>query len=63
MDLAQPLRVGRLRASVLHSDKKGLKQQLIRALLLTQAVGGGAVTVVIVGMQGEPAAAEANMSL
>ena len=37
LDLALPLRVGRLRASVLRSDRMGLKQQLIRGLWLTQA--------------------------
>ena len=39
LDLAPPLRVGRLRASVLCSDRTGLKEQLLRGLLLTQAVG------------------------
>ena len=34
-----PLRVGHLRASVLHSDRTGLKEQLIRGLWLTQAEG------------------------
>ena len=48
MDLAPPLRVGRLRASVLCSDRRGLKQRLIRGLWFTQAgvregySGGGA---------------------
>ena len=37
LDLALPLRVGRLGASVLHSDRTGLKKQLIRGLWLTQA--------------------------
>ena len=40
LDLALPLRVGRLRAFVLRSDRTGLKEQLIRGLWLTQAVGG-----------------------
>ena len=40
MDLDQPLRVGRLRASLLRSDRTGLKEQLIRGLWLTQAGGG-----------------------
>ena len=40
LDLDPPLRVGRLRASVLCSDMKGLKEQLIRGLWLTQAGGG-----------------------
>ena len=39
LDLDPPLRVGRLRASVLHSDRTGLKEQLIRGLWLTQAGG------------------------
>ena len=37
--LDPPLRVGRLRASVLGSDRTGLKKQLIRGLWLTQAGG------------------------
>ena len=37
LDLAQPLHVGRLRASVLPSDRTGLKEQLIQGLWLTQA--------------------------
>ena len=36
LDLTPPLRVGHLRASVLHSDRMGLKEQLIRGLWLTQ---------------------------
>ena len=40
LDWDPPLRVGRLRASVLHSDRTGLKEQLIRGLWLTQAGGG-----------------------
>ena len=39
LDLAPPLRVGRLRASVLHSVRTGLKEELIRGLWLTQAGG------------------------
>ena len=47
LDLDLPLRVGRLRASVLRSDRTGLKEQLLRGLWLTQAggreqYGGGA---------------------
>ena len=47
LDVAPPLRVGHLRASVLCSDRTGLKEQLIRGLWLTQAgeregYGGGA---------------------
>ena len=37
LDLDPPLRVGRLRASVLRSDRTGLKEPLIRELWLTQA--------------------------
>ena len=37
--LALPLRVGHPQASFIHPDRRGLKQQLIRALLLTQAGG------------------------
>ena len=44
-----------MRASVLCSDKMGLKKQLIRGLRLTQAGGEG------YGMQGAPAAAEASV--
>ena len=39
LDLDPPLRVDRLRASVLRSDRMGLKEQLIRGLWLTQARG------------------------
>ena len=41
-------------------DRTGLNQRLIRGLWLTQARGREG-TVVIIGMSGEPAAAEANM--
>ena len=58
LDLAPPLRVGRLRASVLRSDRTGLKEQLIRGLWLTQAEGREGY-----GMQGEPAVAEAGVIL
>ena len=58
LDLAPPLHVGRLRASVLHSDRTGLKEQLIRGLWLTQAGGTEWYRV-----RGEPAAAEASMTL
>ena len=43
LDLDPPLHVGRLRASVLCSDRTGLKEQLIRGLWLTQARGKGGV--------------------
>ena len=39
LDLDLPLRVGCLRASVLCSNRTGLKEQLIRGLWLTQARG------------------------
>ena len=39
LDLAPPLHVGRLRASVPRPDRTGLKEQLLRGLWLTQAVG------------------------
>ena len=39
LDMDPPLRVGRLRVSVLYSDRTGLKEQLIRGLWLTQAGG------------------------
>ena len=38
-DFDPPLHVGRLRGSVLCSDRMGLKEQLIRGLWLTQAWG------------------------
>ena len=41
LDLAPPLHVGHLRASVLRSDRTGLKEQLIRGLWLTQDGGEG----------------------
>ena len=56
LDLDPPLRVGRLRASVLRSDRTGLKEQLLRGLWLTQAGGEGAVQ----RRRGEPAASEAS---
>ena len=39
LDLAPPLPVGRLRASVLYSDRTWLKEQLIKGLWLTQDGG------------------------
>ena len=39
LDLAPPLHVGLLRATVSLSDRTGLKEQLIRGLWLTQTVG------------------------
>ena len=58
MDLAPSLRVGRLRVSVLRSDRTGLKEQLIRGLWLTQAEGREGH-----GVRGEPAVAEAGRAL
>ena len=58
LDLAPPLHVGCPLASVLHPDRMGLKEQLLRGLWLTQARGREGN-----GMWGEPAAAEANMIL
>ena len=39
LDLAPPLHVGRLRASVLHSHRPGLKEQLLQGLWLAQSWG------------------------
>ena len=58
LDLAPPLHVGRLRASVPCPDRVGLKWQLIRGLWLTQARGREGYT-----MQCEPAVAEAGRTL
>ena len=58
LDLAPPLHVGRLRASVPHPDRTGLKEQLIRELLLTQAGGREGY-----GMRGKPAVVEAGIML
>ena len=58
LNVVPPLRVGRLRASVLCSDRTGLKEQLIRALWLTQAGGREGY-----GVRGEPVAAEAGVTL
>ena len=58
MDLAPPLRVGSPRASVLRSDRMGLKEQLIRGLWLTQSGGREGY-----GVRGEPAAAETGVTL
>ena len=58
MDLALPLNVGCLRASVLRPDRRGLKEKLIRELWLTQAGGREGY-----GMWGEPAAAETSVTL
>ena len=44
--------------SVLHSDRLGLKEQLIQGLWLTQAGGREGY-----GMRGEPAVSEAGVTL
>ena len=56
--LAPPLHLGRLRASILCSDRTGLKKWLIRGLWLTQASGKEGYR-----MQGNPVAAETSMTL
>ena len=58
MDLDPPLRVGRLKVSVLRSGRMGLKVQLFQGLWLTQARGREGY-----GMRDEPAAAEGNLTL
>ena len=58
LDLDPPLRVGRLRASVLRSHRTGLKEQLLLGLWLTQSGGEGRVR-----MRGEPAVAEVGVTL
>ena len=58
LDLAPPLCVGCLKASVLHPDRRGLKEQLIRGLWLTEAGGREGYR-----MRGESAAAEAGVTL
>ena len=58
LDLDPPLRVGCLRLSVLCSYRMGLKEQLIRVLWLTQAGEREGYRI-----QGEPAAAEASVTL
>ena len=58
MDLALPLHVGCPLASVLHPDRRGLKEKLLWGLWLTQAGGREGY-----GMWGEPPVAEASMVL
>ena len=57
-DLTPPLHVGHPLASVLHPDRRALKEWLIKGLWLTQAGGKEGY-----GMLGELAAAEASMTL
>ena len=58
LDLDPPLHVGHLRASVLHPDRRGLKERLIRGLWFTQARGREGYR-----MWGEPPVAEAVVRL
>ena len=58
MDLALPLLIGCLRASVLHSDRMRLKKHLVLVLWLTQAGEKEGY-----GVRGEPVMAEAGMTL
>ena len=58
LDLTLLLCVGRLRASVLRSDRMGLKEQLISGLWLTQAGGREGYRV-----RDKPVVAEASMTL
>ena len=66
MDLDPPLCVGHLKASVLCSDRMGLKEQLIQGLWLTQVRGahsGRGLWLTQVRMWGKSAVAEAGMML
>ena len=58
LDLALPLCVGCLRACVLHSDRTGLKEQLLQRLWLTQPSRREGYVV-----QGELKVAEGGMTL
>ena len=58
LDLDPPLNVGHPLASVLHLDRRGLKERLMRGLWLTQAGGREGYR-----MRGEPAMAEASVTL
>ena len=58
LDLALPLHVGCPPASVLHPDRRGLKERLIRGLWLTQTRGREGYRT-----RGEPAASEAGVTL
>ena len=58
LDLAPPLHVGHPLLSVFHPDRRGLKEQLIRGLWLTQAREREKH-----GMRSEPVAAEAGVTL
>ena len=58
LDLDMPLHLGHQWVSVYHSDRTGLKEQLLQVLWLTKATGSNGY-----GMWGQPAAAEASMIL
>ena len=58
LDLAPPLHVGHLRASVSRTDRTGLKEQVIRELWLTQAMGREGY-----GVRGQTAVVEASVTL
>ena len=58
LDLAPPLHAGPLRASVLRSDRTGLKVKLLCGLWLSQAKGREGY-----GMRGEPGVAEVGVML
>ena len=58
MDLALPLHGGRPLASVLHPERKGLREQLIRGFWLTQARGREGY-----GIRGKSVVAEASVKL
>ena len=58
LDLALPLHLGRLRTSVLHPDRRGLKERLIQGLWLPQAGGREGYRI-----RGRPVVAEASMTL
>ena len=58
LDLSLRLHVGHSLVSVLHPDRRRLKEQLIKGLWLTQVGWREGY-----GMQGEPVAAEASVTL
>ena len=63
LDLDPPLHVDRLRASVPRPDRTGLKEQLLQGLWLTQAAGREGREGAVRRRRGEPAAAEAVVTL
>ena len=60
LDLAPPLHVGRLRASVPHPGRRGLKEQLLGG---SGSLRPGKGQDTGYGIQGEPAAAETSITL